>query len=101
VDLHNDLYSGIRQLFNDWLVVNHAEAKEAYSLIKQCETEGKAGINYQNAVSAYTAVPDNVNTPQKLTEVEYKESSVQQGWETWGANNFSDAKDEANLELGS
>ena len=58
-------------------------------------------MNYQNAVAAYKAVPENVNTPQKLDEVEYKESSVQQGWETWGATNFSDAKDEANLELGS
>lgn len=101
VDLHNDLYSRMRQLYNDWLVVNRDTAMDAYSLIKQCETEGKTGMNYQNAVSAYTSIPDNVNTPQKLDEVEYKESSVQQGWETWGATNFSDAKDEANLELGS
>ena len=99
VDLHNDLYSSIRQLYNDWLVVNHEDAKEAYALIKQCETEGKSGVNYQNAVAAYTAVPDNVDTAEKLDAVEYKESSVQQGWENWGATNFQDAKDEANMEL--
>ena len=89
----------MRQLYNNWLVVNHDSAGDAYSLIKQCETEDRFGVNYQNAVAAYTAVPENVNTAQKLDDVEYKDSGVQQGWETWGSTNFLDAKDEANLEL--
>jgi ABC-type Fe3+ transport system substrate-binding protein len=99
VDLHNDLFSRIRQLYNDWLVANSAKAREAYALIKQAESEGKMGTNYQNAVAAYTWVPDNVDTAAKLDAVEYKESSVQAGWETWGADLFQVAIDEANLEL--
>lgn len=99
VDLHNDLYSRIRQLYQDWLVANHGKAKDAYSLIKRCEDEGKTGTNYQNAVAAFTAVPDNVDTIDELKTVEYGESSVQQGWETWGAAKFQEAEDEANQEL--
>jgi hypothetical protein len=99
VDLHNDLYSRIRQLYNDWLVTNHEKAQDAYTLIKQAESEGKTGTNYQNAVAALTWVPDNVDSAAKLDAVEYKESSVQQGWENWGAELFQVAVDEANLEL--
>jgi hypothetical protein len=99
VDLHNDLYSRIRQLYQDWLVANHEKAKDAYSSIKQCEDEGKTGTHYQDAVSAFTAVPDNVDTIDELKTVEYGESSVQQGWETWGATKFQEAEDEANEEL--
>ncbi len=99
VDLHNDLYSRIRQLYEDWLVKNHGKAKDAYSLIKQCEDEGKTGTNYQNAVAAFTAVPDNVDTIDELKTVEYSESSTREGWETWGATKFQEAEDEANQEL--
>jgi len=99
VDFHNDLYSRIRQLYQSWLVVNHGKAKDAYSLIKQCEYEGKTGQNYQNAVASFTAIPDNVDTVDELKTVEYNESSVQQGWETWGATKFQEAEDEANQEL--
>jgi len=99
VDLHNDLYSRIRQLYQDWLVANHEKASDAYSLIKQCEDEGETGTHYQNAVAAFTAVPDNVDTVDELKTVEYGESSVQQGWETWGATKFQEAIDEADLEL--
>jgi ABC-type Fe3+ transport system substrate-binding protein len=101
VDLHNDLYSKIRQVYNDWLVTNHDLAKDAYSLIQQAESEGKTGTNYQNAVAAYTAVPDNVDTSEKLDAVEYKESSIQQGWENWGATQFQEAKDLAEQALAS
>ena len=99
VDLHNDLYSRIRQLYNDWLVTNHNQAKEGYALIKQCESEGKTGTNYQNAVAAYVWVPDNVDTVAKLDAVDYRDSGIQQGWENWGADLFQVAIDEANLEL--
>jgi iron(III) transport system substrate-binding protein len=99
VDLHNDLYSRMRQVYNDWLVTNHDKAKDAYALIKQAESEGKTGTNYQNAVAAYTWVPDNVDTAAKLDAVDYKDSSVQQGWENWGADLFQVAIDEANMEL--
>jgi len=101
VDLHNDLYSQIRQVYNDWLVTNHGAAKDAYSLIKQAESEGETGTNYQNAVAAYTAVPDNVNTAEKLIAIEYKESSIQQGWENFGATQFQEAKNEAEQALAS
>ncbi len=86
VGLHNDLFSRMRQLYNDWLVANHAKAREAYALIKQAESEGKMGTNYQNAVAAYTWVPDNVDTAAELDAVDYRDSGVQQGWETWGAS---------------
>ena len=99
VDLHNDLYSRMRQVYNDWLVTNHAKAQDAYTLIKQAESEGKTGTNHQNAVAALTWVPDNVDSAAKLVAVEYKESSIQQGWENWGAELFQVAVDEANLEL--
>jgi spermidine/putrescine-binding protein len=99
VDLHNSLFSRIRQVTNDWLVVNHATAIEAYELIKQCEEENKVGTNYQNAVAAYNAVPENVDTLDELKEVEYGDSAVQEGWENWGATQFQEAIDEATIEL--
>lgn len=99
VDLHNDLYSSIRQLYNDWLVANHDKAKDAYALIKQAESEGKTGTHYQNAVDAYLWVPDNVDTAAKLDALDYHDSSIQQGWENWGADLFQVAIDEANMEL--
>jgi ABC-type Fe3+ transport system substrate-binding protein len=99
VDLHNDLFSRIRQVTNDWLVVNHATAMEAYELIKQCEEENTVGINYQNAVAAFNAVPENVDTLDELKTVDYRDSAVQEGWENWGAAQFLEAKDEATIEL--
>lgn len=99
VDLHNSLFSRIRQVTNDWLVVNHATAIEAYDLIKQCEEENKTGTNYQNAVAAYNAVPENVDTLDELKSVDYRDSAVQEGWETWGATQFQEAIDEATIEL--
>jgi len=99
VDLHNDLFSRIRQVSNDWLVVNQAKAMEAYGLIKQCEEENKIGVNYQNAVAAYIAVPENIDTVDELKTVDYKDSTVQEGWETWGATQFQEAIDEATIEL--
>jgi len=99
VDLHNNLFSRIRQVTNDWLVVNHATAIEAYDLIKQCEEENKTGTNYQNAVAAYNAVPENVDTLDELKSVDYRDSAVQEGWETWGATQFQEAIDEATIEL--
>lgn len=99
VSLHNTLFSRMRQLYQDWLVANHQKAKEGYALIKQCEAGNKKGQHYQNAVTAFTAVPDNVDTVDELKTVSYKDSSVQQGWETWGSTKIQEAIDEANLEL--
>jgi hypothetical protein len=96
VDLHNDIFSRIRQVYQDWLATNHQKATEAYTLIKQCETEGKTNLHYQYAVANYTAVPENVNTLNGLKTVSYKDASVQAGWETWGANKFQAAANEAN-----
>jgi spermidine/putrescine-binding protein len=99
VGLHNKIYSRIRQLYKNWLVVNHEKAKEAYDLIKQCETEGKTGEHYQAAIAAFTTVPENVDTLDELKTVAYKESAVQEGWETWGETKFQEAIDEATLAL--
>ncbi|MCW4041914.1 MAG: extracellular solute-binding protein [Candidatus Bathyarchaeota archaeon] len=99
VDLHNSLFSRIRQVTNDWLVTNHAAAMEAYELIKQCEEENTVGTNYQNAVAAFNAVPENVDTLDELKSVDYRDSAVQEGWENWGAAQFQEAIDEATLEL--
>jgi len=40
---------------------------------------------------------NTIRTPEAVQE--YKEASVQQGWETWGATKFQEAEDEADLEL--
>ena len=96
VDLHNGIFSRIRQVYQDWLVTNHQKATEAYPLIKQCEADNKTDMHYQYAVANYTAVPDNVNTLNGLKTVSYKDAPVQAGWETWGATMFQAAVDEAN-----
>ena len=100
VDLHNALFSRIRQLYQSWLVVNLKKATQAYQLITQCEDEGKTGEHYQIAVNALTAVPNNVDTIDELKTVSYKESAVIEGWEIWGAIEFQIAIDQATLELG-
>ncbi|MGD8544955.1 MAG: extracellular solute-binding protein [Candidatus Bathyarchaeota archaeon] len=100
VETHNDIYSRIRALYSNWLVPNHAKAVEAYNLIKQCESDNKTGQRYQFAVANYTAVPDNVNTLEKLKTIPYKtddDPTVQPGWQTWGDDKFQKAIDEANL----
>ena len=100
VDLHNALFSRMRQLYQSWLVVNHGKAGQAHQLIAQCEDEGKMGEHFQNAVAAYTAVPDNVDTLDELKTVDYKDSAVIEGWEIWGDTKFQTAIDETTLELG-
>lgn len=100
VDLHNALFSRIRQLYQSWLVVNHGSAKQGYQLIKQSEEEGKIGEHYQQAVAAFIAPPDNVDTVDELETVSYNDSAVIEGWEIWGATQFQTAIDEATLELG-
>jgi iron(III) transport system substrate-binding protein len=100
VDLHNALFSRIRQLYQSWLVVNLEKARQAHQLMAQCEDEGKTGEHFQNAVAAYTAVPDNVDTLDGLKTVSYKESAVIEGWEIWGGTKFQTAINEATLELG-
>ena len=99
VDVHNALFSRIRQLYQSWLVVNHAKALQGYQLIKQCEDEGKIGEHYQIAVDALTAVPNNVDTIDELKTVSYKDSAVIEGWEAWGTIEFQIAIDQATLEL--
>ena len=99
VDLHNALFSRIRQLYQSWLVVNLKKARQAYQLITQCEDEGKTGEHYQIAVNALTAVPNNVDTIDELKTVSYRDSAVIEGWETWGAIEFQIAIDQATLEL--
>ena len=59
----------------------------------------RVGTNYQNAVAAFNAVPENVDTLDELKSVDYRDSAVQEGWENWGATQFQEAIDEATLEL--
>lgn len=97
VDFHNDIFSVIRQLYQDWLVTNRQKAIQGYALIKQCEAEGKTGQNYQNAVAAFTSAPENVDTIDELKAVDRKDPVVQAGWENWSDTKFQEAIDEANI----
>ncbi len=100
VNLHNALFSRIQQLYQSWLVVNQEKARQAYQLIMQCKNEGKTGEHFHNAVAAYTVVPDNVDTLDKLKTMSDNENAVIEGWETWGGTKFQTAIDEATLESG-
>jgi ABC-type Fe3+ transport system substrate-binding protein len=93
-DMHNAMFSVVREMFSFWLVKNHKAIKDANDKINECEQLGLQSYeSFQTATENYKKIPDSSDTLDKALEVDREIEAA--NWESWGNTHFTEAKTSA------
>jgi ABC-type Fe3+ transport system substrate-binding protein len=97
-EIHNDMFSVVRDMFSNWLVSNQEPLKAATSKINECVLLGLENYDgYQQAIENYNKIPESSDTLDKALEVDRKKEAA--NWENWGNTHFNEAKNSAEAAI--
>ncbi|MFX0124687.1 MAG: ABC transporter substrate-binding protein [Candidatus Hodarchaeota archaeon] len=87
--LDGAIHSRVEAVYTNYIVKNHAKAKAAWDAIgKQTDAAKKS-----NALAIYTRLPSDCNgTISGFRDLNYKETTTIENWQSEGAANFDAAK---------